>query len=152
MSYIGIDPGKNGGIAWISSGWNGVNVIKMPHTEKGIAELFKEMSGLGELLDMYACLEEVHSMPRQGVSSTFKFGTNYGFLRACLTIYNIPFETVTPQIWQREFIHTVSETKTEHKNKLKAVAQQLFPGQKATLATADALLLAEYCRRKYQNK
>ena len=38
-------------------------------------------------------------------------------------------------------------SKTEWKNKLKAKAQQLFPGEKVTLATCDSLLIAEYGRK-----
>jgi hypothetical protein len=37
--------------------------------------------------------------------------------------------------------------KPDHKAVLKQVAQRLFPELRVTLATSDALLLAEYCRR-----
>lgn len=43
---------------------------------------------------------------------------------------------------------TGGETRDAFKNRLKAKAQQLFPQAKVTLATADAILLAEYCRRR----
>jgi len=44
-----------------------------------------------------------------------------------------------------------SHTKTMHKNNLKAKAQQLFPHLTVTLTIADALLIAEHCRRTVQN-
>ena len=46
-----------------------------------------------------AFLEVVHSMPKQGVVSTFKFGQSYGNLEAFLTAAEIPFERVTPSVW-----------------------------------------------------
>lgn len=41
------------------------------------------------------------------------------------------------------------ESKQSFKNRLKDKAQQLFPREKVTLATADALLIAEYARRQF---
>jgi hypothetical protein len=35
----------------------------------------------------------------------------------------------------------------DKKQRNKAKAEELFPGQRITHATADALLIAEYCRR-----
>jgi hypothetical protein len=90
----------------------------------------------------------------------------------------IRFEDVPPQKWQKalgiaprksgktkmvssaddpkvpflctELREVGGESKTVFKNRLKAKAQQLFPEQKVTLATADALLLLEYCTRIYK--
>ena len=63
----------------------------------------------------------------------------------------IPFEEVIPRTWQKGVGITPrgkGETKTRFKNRLKAKASQLFPKVNVTLATADALLIAEFCRRK----
>jgi Holliday junction resolvasome RuvABC endonuclease subunit len=98
-----------------------------------------------------AVIEHVHAMPKQGVSSTFKFGVGYGGLRMALIAASIPFEEVTPRTWQKALgvvVRKKTETKTQFKNRLKAKAQQLFPRESITLKTADALLIAEYCRRK----
>ena len=55
----------------------------------------------------------------------------------------IPYEEVTPQKWQKALgCRTGGD-----KNVSKARAQALFPLQNITHAIADALLLAEYCRR-----
>ena len=94
-------------------------------------------------------------MPKQGVSSSFKFGKGYGFLRGCLIAAGIPFEEVTPQAWQKALEipkKSKSETKAQFKNRLKALAQQWFPDQLVTLKTADALLIATYCFRKHGGK
>ena len=83
-------------------------------------------------------------MPRQGVASTFKFGTSYGFCRALLVCHRLSFEVATPATWQRE-LKCMSKG---DKNVTKAAAQRLFPGEKVVHATADAMLLAEFARRK----
>jgi hypothetical protein len=62
----------------------------------------------------------------------------------------IPFVEVSPRSWMKAMgIRTrrKTETPTQWKNHLKQLAQQLFPHEQITLATADALLIAEYCRR-----
>ena len=100
-----------------------------------------------------AYIEKVHSMPAQGVVSSFKFGRSYGFLRGLLIALKIPFEEVTPQRWQKEFVtkRTKTESRTDHKNKLKGKAQQLFPQIKVTLAIADAMLIGQYGYMKENN-
>jgi crossover junction endodeoxyribonuclease RuvC len=79
-------------------------------------------------------------MPKQGVSSTFKFGQGYGGLEMALTGWEIPFERVTPQRWQKEM---GCLTKGD-KNVSKRRAQELFPHLKVTHKLADSLLIAEY--------
>lgn len=136
---LGIDPGQSGGIARIGLG--GVaTAIKMPETERDIWEAFATR----ERPD-FAVIEAVSAMPKQGVSSTFKFGRSYGFLRACLIASEIPFAEVRPAVWQRE----LGCLSRGDKNVTKARAQQLFPKLKVTHALADALLIAEYARRLY---
>lgn len=148
MRFIGIDPGQLGGIAWIDDNGGGPHCTKMPDTERDIWEAIHdletdEVTSLISNGVVFAVIESVHSMPKQGVVSSFKFGRNYGFLRACLIAAEIPFEEVSPQKWQQ----VMGCRSRGNKNVTKAKAQQLFPTQKVTHAVADALLLAEYARR-----
>lgn len=138
---IGIDPGASGAIALIHSGI--IHTVRMTETEADVAEF---LCGWHAPLDgtIFAFLERVHSMPKQGVSSSFKFGASYGFLKGLLTGLKIPFEEVTPQRWQKAM---GCMTKGD-KNVSKAAAQRLFPQEKVVHATADAMLIAEYCRRE----
>jgi len=139
-TIIGIDPGASGGIAWITDGKPCVE--KMPDTLQDLWELIENITGaLPHKCKAY--LEQVHSMPGQGVASSFKFGQGYGALEMALTAAGIPFERVTPQKWQKAL---GCLTKGE-KNVSKRKAQELFPTMKVTHATADALLIAEYGRR-----
>ena len=137
--FIGIDPGKSGGVAIITRNCQ-ATAHKMPATERDISDLI-DSCRQGNVI---AYIEKVHSMPRQGVKSTFTFGQNYGFLRGCLISYNIRFVDVRPNQWQK---YLQCQTKGD-KNVTKGKAQQLFPEMKITHATADALLIAEYARRQ----
>tara|TARA_B100000519_G_scaffold107704_1_gene93344 strand:+ start:168 stop:617 length:450 start_codon:yes stop_codon:yes gene_type:complete len=149
MQFIGIDPGINGGIALIERGR--VLAWRMPPTEKDVKKLLDDIQY--DTDDKTFCLiEEVHSMPGNSARSMFTFGQNYGMLRAMLIASYIPFETVTPTVWQKEFGLTNRKiSKTKKKNKHKAKAQELFPTiDPMTHALADALLIAEYAKRKYK--
>jgi hypothetical protein len=110
-------------------------------------------------VDSFAVIEKVGAMPGNGVSSMFKFGRGTGVLIGCLIAAGIPFAEVTPQVWQKGFgIPTRrkkgrgAESKTDFKNRLRSVAQKLFPRVDVTSETADALLLALYCQRLCQGK
>lgn len=144
MKIIGIDPGASGGIALLDD--EGAHAWKMPDTERDTQELFEQLAGPFGLA--FAGIEKVHAMPGQGVTSMFNFGRNYGMLRGMLIANCIPFETVTPQKWQKEFsLRNSKWAKTKKKNKHKARAQELFPHIRVTHALADALLIAEFMRR-----
>jgi Holliday junction resolvasome RuvABC endonuclease subunit len=75
-----------------------------------------------------------------GVVSAFSFGNGFGHLEMALTAAGIPFTRVRPQVWQKAL---GCLTKGD-KNVTKRKAQELFPSIKATHATADALLIAQY--------
>jgi crossover junction endodeoxyribonuclease RuvC len=150
MIYIGIDPGKSGALAYIM-GDGTVNVF--PFDEglykfalQGIARA-AEKTGEKAL----CCLEHVGAMPGQGVTSMFSFGQNFGFIQGLLQAYGIPFELARPQKWKKEF------SITGDKNTSLAVCKRLFPDvsllpsdrcRKESDGMAEALLMAEYARRK----
>jgi len=136
--YLGIDPGQSGSIAAIMPSGN-ATWIKLDGTDHDVAEWLRDFHS-GQTV---CCIEKVNAMPKQGVSSTFKFGRSFGFLQGLLVALQIPFEFVTPQKWQGYMgCRTAGD-----KNVSKAAAQRLFPNLKITHANADALLIAEYCKR-----
>lgn len=144
--YIGIDPGQHGGIAVLLADGTVVEVCKMPSTPRDLYDFLSQYSK-----DSFCVLERVGGMPGNGGSAMFNFGKGYGHLQMALVALGIPTEDVTPNKWEKTYqLGTCGKfTKTEWKNRLKAKAQQLFPqlGKKITLATCDALLIAEYGRR-----
>ena len=155
--FIGIDPGKAGGMAVVDDGGMAVDVAAMPDTPYDLYMLLKEYADGAAIkgASVVCCLEKVGGMPGQGGSSMFTFGRSYGWLEMALLSLGITTSVVTPQKWQRYYqvgassiTRSSAAEKREHKNKLKQRAQQLFPylGKKITLKTCDALLIAEYCR------
>jgi Holliday junction resolvasome RuvABC endonuclease subunit len=137
MQYLGVDVGVSGGLALLDEAGAVVWAVKMPATD---ADLFALLPH-DELT--VAVLEKVHSSPQMGVTSAFTFGAGYGRCRMALAAAHIPFDELTPQVWQRK----LGGLSGGDKHLLKARAQQLYPAVKITLATADALLLATLARR-----
>jgi hypothetical protein len=143
MTTIGIDPGINGGIAWITDGK--LCVEKMPDTLQDLWDLIVSISmnaGSGGT-GIHAYLESVSSSPQMGVKSAFTFGNGYGHLEMALTAAGIPFERVRPQVWQKEMGCLTKGDKNVSKRK----AQELFPSTKVTHAIADSMLIAAYGRK-----
>lgn len=144
MIYIGIDPGKSGAMAVLAEDIE----LVVPF------DVQSYKNTLGNILGskVFACIERVHAMPKQGTTSMFSFGENYGWIQGILWAHGIPYELVTPKVWKKEF------GITSDKNTSIAVCQRLFPGvsllpnemsRKPNDGMAEAMLLAEYARRKY---
>jgi len=142
-TIVGIDPGWSGGVAQIGG----------PDPKaKGFTRMTE--TDIVETLEGYLCfadvcyIEKVHSAPKQGVRSVFKFGHVYGLLRGVILSSRVRVREVSPQKWQR---YLGCLTKGD-KNVTKSMAQRLFPCLKITHATADALLIAEYGARITEGK
>jgi len=176
MIYVGIDPGKSGGLAVIDG--REICVNPMPGTEQDIWNSIRETSVESLAVASFAAIEKVHSFPGQGVVSTGTFMRGYGFLRGCLTAAGIPFEEVPPQEWMRGLgipqrkpntkkkrvkikrgkqvgewkeVKYGGESQPDYKNRLLQFAQQLYPSVEGiTLSTCDALLIATYCKRLHE--
>jgi hypothetical protein len=157
IAYIGIDSGRAGGIAVLRG--KEVFLTRMPETEGDVLHWIRTHAD--EAVATVAAIEQVSGYigdrgdgsGRQPGSAMFKFGQGYGGLRMALLASAVPFEEVTPRAWQKAIVKSSrgkSESKTAWKNRIKSVAQQLFPSEKVTLATSDALLIALYCKRRHQ--
>jgi len=143
--YIGIDPGKSGGIAAINGfGKPFVELaVPMPATERDTLDVLYKLGFLNGTMIGRAVVEKVGASPQMGVVSAFTFGKGYGRLLMALTAARIPFDEIAPGKWQQ----LMGCLSGGDKNVTKRRAQQLFPELMITHAIADALLLAEYCQR-----
>lgn len=154
MIFIGVDPGVSGGIAFIDHNGVPIRTAKMPETERDLFELLtfgciQTAQGfqIGDALGhRRAMLERAGATPQMGVTSAFTFGMGYGRVRMALVAAGCPFDVVTSHVWQK----AMGCRSGGDKNVTKRRAQDLFPQVKVTHAIADALLLAEYCRRMEQ--
>lgn len=144
MIYIGIDPGKTGALAIIHK-----DQIKIAPYDPRV--YIAALNTFACRDDSICCLEHVSAMPGQGVTSMFHFGENFGWIQGVLEAFGIRYELVRPQKWKKEF------SITGNKNSSIAVCKRLFPDvslrrtdkcRKDDDNMAEALLLAEYARRK----
>lgn len=149
MIYIGIDPGLSGALAVIHNVNDTENIISEPFSETSYLDILKYVSKKSDT--KVCCLEHVSAMPKQGVVSTFNFGSNFGWIQGVLQAYCIPYELVRPQKWKKEFGITAD------KNTSIEVCQRLFPeldlrrsekSKKPDDGIAEALLMAEYAKRR----
>ena len=153
MVYIGIDVGKRGAIAVIH-GKNGLSVYPTPVDGNGDYDI-RAICGLlvgivvAGTSDTFCVIERAQAMPGQGVVSMFEFGKGFGIWLALLTSFNIPFQIVHSRVWTKELLAGIPGEKKERNI---AAAKNLFPEWsprlKKELDYCDAMLLAEYARRK----
>lgn len=147
---LGADPGKNGAIALIATGFNRDLIYKddiilfpTPRTKDNelnipaIVEFLKQYEG--RIVKCY--LEEVHALAMTSMGSMFTFGFVTGVLYTLLRLLNYEDKAmevvqVSPAIWQKsvwkpEHIVYKSEVPRKKKN-TKATsanaAKSLFPG------------------------
>jgi hypothetical protein len=151
---IAVDPGASGGIA---ASWpeGAVELAPMPDTETDVVKLIQGhvVQGMidADAAEVVVYIEKVGGFikgsPAPG-SAMFNFGRNVGVIHGALLAMKVRTIEVHPQAWQRAL--SVGQSATygkQWKAHLKGVAQQLFPMQKVTLKTADALLILEHARR-----
>lgn len=99
---IGIDPGVTGAIALVDSYGVLVDAYDMPV----VAKLVNAYQ-LAELEDWRGhhfgtvVIEDVHSMPKQGVSSSFGFGRSKGVVEGVFAASGRPIVYVAPARWKR---------------------------------------------------
>jgi crossover junction endodeoxyribonuclease RuvC len=156
--FLGIDPGLSGALALLDTETGKITVRDVPvHELKRNGKTKREIDlyALARLMDDMAkgqgtCIvvEQVGSMPGQGVSSVFAFGKAYGILLGVAASTFCPIEFVTPQVWKRAMGVTAS------KDGSRAKASMLFPTYSASWARvkddgrAEAVLIAAWAAEK----
>ena len=142
---IGIDPGKKGAMAAIHEDGS-VSVI--PFDERRYIVFLGLISGN----DVKCCIEDVHAIRGNGITSSFVFGKSYGWLLGMLDTLGIPYQAVSVQKWKKEYGLNSDKAKSIE------VCHRLFPNvslkrtercKKDDDGLAEALLLCEYARRHF---
>lgn len=149
MIVLGIDPGKKGGMALVShegtlaqSLW--AKKMPDPDTERDIADMIQEAAATEGFA--FAVLEKVNCNGMNGSKANWVLGGQYRAIRMALTLAGVTFYDVTPQRWMKRLDCMTGGDKGVSLGK----AQQLFPNQRITKLTSDALLLAYYGRFIHQ--
>ena len=148
MIYLGIDAGSvNGALGAINHNGEYIDSFMIEHKDKHICALvFKSriLSVVDPKEGAQICMEQVHSMPKQGVVSVWNFGRAVGVISAVCELTRYPVHLVTPQKWKKHF-HLTAD-----KNESLDMARYLWPEAKLKLKKdinkAEALLIAEYLR------
>lgn len=146
---IGVDPGLTGAIAAATDDeilW--VEDMPLVAGEICVALLDKlydptEYGPWHLTPDMTVAIEQVHSMPKQGVASTFKFGKAYGLVLGYFAAKGHPIIDVAPTKWKSTF-----HLNGKDKDAARLEALKLWPAQaswfarKKDIGRADAALIA----------
>ena len=169
---VGVDPGVKGGIAFLLGEVSSVRPMPTHRPKKGgretydvqeIAMLLRGVCGGG----IMAVLERLAPMPpflargggalagAGGSIANYHRGLGRGLFEGILTALGIPYHLVGPREWQDEMLPLRGG---DTKARSIARARELFPdvslyptarSRKASDGLADALLLAEFGRRRF---
>ena len=153
MLHLGVDPGKSGGLAMISTQENYIYMQTMPDNFIELREFFRKAKECTIFEKGIHCwLEKAQTMPKQGIVSAFNYGKHFGELCATLALLEIPYSMVSPIKWTKA-MHSNAGPAPTAKAKTLMVARRLYPKEKF-LATArskvphngmvDALMIAHY--------
>lgn len=146
--YIGIDPGKTGAVAFLSSP-NVARVEDLPWIGKDldIQQIKRWLEEVRSRDFCVACLEYQQAFPGQGAVSAYTLGEGVGQLKGLLLGMGIAFEEVRPAKWKTALSIPAKATKDISM----MAARRLFPeaelGRKKDHGRSEALLIAEYRRR-----
>lgn len=151
MKILGIDPGLSGGAAIYAPPFSlelRWQIIDLPT----VGELSQRRILAPALRDWimqhapdHAFVEQVSAMPKQGVSSGFRFGRAAGAIDAVIACCGVPVTYIAPQRWKK--FHGL---KGSDKEASRARALQLAPDLSSLLARkkdhgrAEAVLIALY--------
>ena len=157
---VGIDPGLRGAIAALDTAGGIVGLWPMPVAggevhAAGLADLLRSLRCLDNHQDIgHVCLEKVGAMPKQGVASTFRFGTGWGMVRGVCAALSVPVTLVPPTVWKPRVLLGLPHDKAGAIRFCTARwphAELILPGCRVPHdGMADALCLAAYARLPHQ--
>jgi hypothetical protein len=161
MKYIGIDPGLHGAMALIDGESISTQPIPIITGGKGARDQYALVAIRNWLLmckklgGIFVTVEKQQPLPPRfgGGIANYRRGSAMGWIWM-LTALAIPYQLVSPRVWQKAMHVGIPGSDTKQRSIL--AAQQLFPSvdlrrteksRKLDDGIADALLLAEFGRR-----
>lgn len=158
---VGIDPGASGGIVTWRPGHT-ITAIKMP---KNIYDVKEYMEYLSSICRPIVFIEKLSVRPDDIISDNSgasmgklfriqKMIANYEQLKTTIELSGVPFALVHPMTWQSKLnlrAKGMREDKAERKRRYKEAAENLYPGMKQTLWSADATLIMHFGRYVLQS-
>lgn len=146
--FIGIDPGKGGAFCLLAKTAS-IRFFDFPK-DGNLYAYWRTLDSIVRAHNIQGCvLEKVHAMPKQGVSSMFSFGMNFGIWQGWLIAWEVPFQLVAPQTWMKGM--TSKADGANPKARVGMAASRMFPHAELTGpkggfkdGRADALMMAYY--------
>lgn len=169
MRYVmGIDPGKDGGVALLGIYEDGcvpLYVCPMPLTPDGwpdvksiLIALYQETGEPSPPTRLHVCVEKVNAMPplgkggqrrQAGAQSSFNFGKGVGFLLGAFAAHGISHSEVPPQTWKAKVLVGTDKSKAEaaawaYRTYPQLIDQLKRPRGGPHLGKVEALCIAHY--------
>lgn len=128
--YVGIDVGWEGAVCVMNDYFVETYSYPIIETTDSNGKIKKRLN-IEEMFNIFTqiiplnsviLIEDIHSMPRQGVVSAFSFGRQLGVLEAMMTTFTgaEPFY-VTPQKWKEVYPQLITDEMRDIKEKSKLV-------------------------------
>lgn len=161
MIYLGFDPGLSGGVACVPAApdHGPVRASVMPVSGDQIDAralgIFVWEHVLKHDSAVIAVVEQVGAMPKQGLSSTFKFGKGYGTILGVLWALGVRTELVAPQRWKAAVLAGTPKDKDAAVAYCRRAFSEVNLRRTDRCTTdhdgmAEALCIAEYGRRTFK--
>ena len=149
--FIGIDPGKSGGITLISK--EGIETTKCPKEPSDMAIFFEYFIGDTAPYNVGVLIESVWARPTNGSRHAFAYCFNYGVWFGVISRKYVEIHTTLPAKWIQYFNCPKGIEYNDRKKWLKEKAKELYPEvKKVTLGTAYSILIAHYAKEEFFNK
>jgi hypothetical protein len=146
MSVLAIDPGIENGIAVVDEDRRLLLATEIPAIGEGANKRLNLVSFadlIAQFRVSHAVIEAVSAMPKQGVSSSFRFGRAAGSFEGALSALKVPTTFVSPAKWKKDM-----GAKAKSEEDVRALVIQTWPDQAHRFARkrdhnrAEAALLA----------
>ena len=154
--YLGGDPGKSGAIAVISADQQTLDIFKTPQNKDPIhtwLELTQEIAAKYPVLIGFVEKPNVgaggkNKKGKQGTSQLVKQGVNIAYMMMAIAAAKIPFTPLAPATWTGQLgLRKGKASSTVWKTELYEQAKRFYPKHEFPKYAADAVLIAEICRR-----
>lgn len=148
MNVMGIDPGKDGGIAVLAD--DAIQCWPMSAILNG-SETMLSLTSAFSIRHVF--IEKAQSMPKNGGAHMFSYGVGFGKILGWLEAINVPYTLIPPATWAKK-MHLGCTGKSTKEKSVQA-AMRLFPGNSWILpgcrkphdGIAEAALIAEFGKR-----
>ncbi len=156
-TWIGVDPGNEGAIAWINS-ISGLNTASF--TKLGVGGASKLVHGLANTA-VFAMIERMQVRPGVNRWAVMSMGKSMGFWIGLMVEHGIPYKLVPYQTWQSRMLRPIGGPKGASKFRAYLIANALYPFTNWTggrrlrkkqfdSGVVDAALISTYAKNTWE--